>query len=178
MDTDMKDAGTRHEGVKKYKKEKKDKQSKKDKESTKGKEGTKETDHLRLVKKKDKNSKTGKKSKKETDQASKEKTKDTENNANDERLSESDQFAIWKHGAISRGDGFLESEKEFIVKELRKAQGSATSTPSAPVIQKIIDNGKDRGILFCGWETELQYFEKVRNFIRNFLKLAASDDND
>jgi hypothetical protein len=122
--------------------------------------------HGRHVKKdkKDKKDKTNKKEKKDKGEGARD---------DDEQLSQHDQQTIWKHSAASRGDGFLSAEKKFIVKMSRRMQKSADDIPSKNDIGKIISIGIARSILTQSSETDHEYYERVRHFIRKFLKMAS-----
>jgi hypothetical protein len=162
---------------------KKDKTDKKEKK--KGKAATKKDEHG--VKKKDKNDKADKKEdkkgKKEKKDKKDKKEKKDKTGADDDKsvLTNYDTIIIWKHGALARGENkLLDSEKEYIVKELRNLQEGLTPQymPNKAEISKIITSGMEGGLLFDETLEEKAYFEKVRQFVRMFLKLASADGPD
>jgi len=97
--------------------------------------------------------------------------------ADDETLSSDDQTAIYTHAFKSRGVIFYEHEKEFIVKEFRKAEKIKDRSKLKQIVEQIIKDGKATGKL-DGASDDIQYFEKVRHFIRQFLKLVEKNDSD
>ena len=96
--------------------------------------------------------------------------KDEKDDASDDLLSESDKAALLNHMVKSRIYSFSLDEKEFIVKELRKAQGTSNSVPTAPILKKIIADGRELNILTENFQDAGEYFKKIRNFVRLFLK--------
>ena len=115
---------------------------------------------------------------KHSEQADGDMTNDSESDLENDQLSNNDKIAIWQHSAASRGKGFLDSEKEFIVKEFRKLQGPGKPAVTKPVLESIIENGRGLGILLACLEcNEIQYLEKVRHFIRKFLEVLDSDSD-
>ena len=119
--------------------------------------------------KKDNKEKKEKKKKKERKNDKKE-MKDEKDDASDDLLSESDKAALLNHMVKSRIYSFSLDEKEFIVKELRKAQGTSNSVPTAPILKKIIADGRELNILTENFQDAGEYFKKIRNFVRLFLK--------
>ena len=86
------------------------------------------------------------------------------------QLSPNDRHALGVYRGISRGICFLEMEKKFIVKRLRIVQqGRAAYVPCKAEIETIINDGTQLGVV-TGPRPDP---EKVRHFMRQFLKLTS-----
>ena len=93
-----------------------------------------------------------------------------------EELTEEDMLAISTHCMQQRKVVFSDSEKVFIVRELRKAQRKQQA-PNLPVdnrtLKAVISEGQLlQELLNCEMEDELVYLEKVRHFAHQFTKVA------
>ena len=83
---------------------------------------------------------------------------------------------------MSRGIGLKDTEEEYIVKMLRNIQHGlavyrADYMPCDSETDVIIAGGIDIGALVGDAQCPLRYSEKVRNFMRELLKLDAEDDD-
>ena len=97
---------------------------------------------------------------------------------NKPRLSKADELAICKHGVTQRGDGFLGSEKTFIVEELRKKQTAADAKLPNYEIAGLIGRGIKGNFLRVRYIDDHKYLEKVRSFIGQFLSLRSQEPAD
>ena len=89
-------------------------------------------------------------------------------------LSEADQATFWKNVETARGPQFSDKEKVFLIKAMRVEQRDPTATLRKPILQLLINKGVAEGHLLQGGETDLELFEKVRHYLRYFVKLATS----
>ena len=89
-------------------------------------------------------------------------------------LSEADQATFWKNVETARGPQFSDKEKVFLIKAMRVEQRDPTATLRKPILQLLINKGVAEGHLLQGVETDLELFEKVRHYLRYFVKLATS----
>ena len=97
-------------------------------------------------------------------------------------LAPSDRDLILRHRYMSRGIGLKDTEEEYIVKRLRNIQHGlavyrADYMPCDSETDVIIAGGIDIGALVGDAQCPLRYSEKVRNFMRELLKLDAEDDD-
>ena len=97
-------------------------------------------------------------------------------------LAPSDRDLILRHRYMSRGIGLKDTEEEYIVKMLRNIQHGlavyrADYMPCDSETDVIIAGGIDIGALVGDAQCPLRYSEKVRNFMRELLKLDAEDDD-
>ena len=95
-------------------------------------------------------------------------------------LTEEDAITVWKRGAVerSRGEGFLDSEKTFLIKEMRRVQGDPQKKLTNPEISKIIENGlKSKDLMPVRVEYR-KYTEKVRSFLAQSFKLREAENSE
>ena len=86
-------------------------------------------------------------------------------------ISDADLTVVQSHTRIQRKQVFADSEKVFLVHELRKAQSSPSSIPSKEHIELIIQLGFATGRLTQPADYDPQkYLEQARNFLRQFVK--------
>ena len=87
---------------------------------------------------------------------------------------------MWKRGAVerSRGEGFLDSEKTFLIKEMRRVQRDPQKKLTNPEISKIIENGlKSKDLMPVRVEYR-KYTEKVRSFLAQSFKLREAENSE
>lgn len=78
------------------------------------------------------------------------------------------------HGKKHCKNPFLDTEKEFLVKELRKVQPSADKMPSSGDIRRTIESGLNKKVLFRDPDVnETQHFGLVKRFFEKFLRVES-----
>ena len=141
---------------KKCKKHKKDKKNKKDKKHKKVENNKKEKKHD-----------TSKKEKKQHRDST---------DVGDVVLSADDDAALEQEGMKARdrgGDGLIFTEKEYLVKVIRKIQrGRADHVPVKAELTPFINSANMDGTFLKRHIDDLQYYNKVRNFVQHFMKIA------
>jgi hypothetical protein len=93
-------------------------------------------------------------------------------------ISEADQHVLWAHAAVARGEGFTELEKKYLISKLRLAQGSSIDPLRKHVLELIIRKGLEEGVLVRVLLTPAKFFERVRQFVRQFIKMSEADQDD
>ena len=94
----------------------------------------------------------------------------------DDQISETTRRLILMHTMNARGIGLMDGEKEYIVKMLYNIQRNrADYVPGKVEIESIIEGGLCSRELDAGISSKRAYHEKVRNFIRQFVKLVVGD---
>jgi hypothetical protein len=93
-------------------------------------------------------------------------------------ISEADQQVLWAHAAVARGEGFTELEKMYLISKLRLAQGTLNDPLRKNVLELIIRKGLEEGVLVRVLLTPAKFFERVRQFVRQFIKMSEADQDD
>ena len=97
----------------------------------------------------------------------------------DDQITPSGRELILEHRIGLRDSGLMDAEKDYILKRLHDIQRErADYKPSTPETESIIEDGKEIGALVDDTSDPSPYFEKVRDFIQQFMESASIEDGE
>lgn len=91
-------------------------------------------------------------------------------------LSQADKDAIRRSDNKSRGMGFKEEEKLFLVEEMREMQLSGLEALYIVQVRKLIQKGRDSKFLTETDDGEEKYEKRVQRYMKNIDVLNPSDE--